>query len=93
MVFSYISAEHRPSTFQAAVSVPKKIFKRAIDRNRLKRHLREAIRLNQDSIPKRENEILRFILIYSTKEVLSGQQIHKAVRSLFDKLYDNGNTR
>ena len=35
---------------QAGVSVPKKAFKRAVDRNRLKRQLREAYRLQKGNL-------------------------------------------
>ncbi len=36
-----------PGTFQVAVAAPKRNFKRAVDRNFLKRRIREAFRLNQ----------------------------------------------
>ena len=38
------------SPLQFAVSVPKKNFKRAVDRNRLKRQMREAVRKNKMEI-------------------------------------------
>ncbi len=38
--------------FKLGVSVPKKKFKRAVDRNRLKRLIREGFRLNQVQIEK-----------------------------------------
>lgn len=53
--------------------------------------MREAIRLNQSLIPVREGQTLRFIIIYAAREVLPAQQIHKAVRYLFEKLNKDEN--
>lgn len=72
--------------FKASVSVPKKIFKKAVDRNRIKRQLREAIRLNQHFIPIKEGYVLQFIFIFIGKEIMESQQIDLAVRSIFSKL-------
>ena len=44
----YLQTEHTSdSKIQAGFSVPKRNFKRAVDRNRIKRLMREAYRLNQ----------------------------------------------
>jgi len=72
--------------FRAAVSVPKKLFKKAVDRNHIKRQLREAIRLNQQLIPIKEDRILNFMLIFIGKDLTGSQQIQTAVRFLFNKL-------
>jgi ribonuclease P protein component len=72
--------------FKAGVSVPKKIFKKAVDRNKIKRQLREAIRLNQHLIPEKDGHLLHFILIFVGKDILESQQIDRAVRSIFSKL-------
>ncbi len=76
-------------TFKVAVSVPKKIFKKAVDRNLIKRKIREAIRLNQQHLTaycERTMTCIDFMLIYTCKEICPYQQIDKAVRSLFEKL-------
>ncbi len=72
--------------FKAGVSVPKKIFKKAVDRNKIKRQLREAIRLNQHLILEKDGHLLQFILIFVGKDILESQQIDRAVRSIFSKL-------
>ena len=50
---------------QILVSVPKKHFKHAVDRNRVKRQVREAFRLNKDiiypSVPDGSQLLLAFV--------------------------------
>ena len=58
------------------VSVSKRLFKRAVRRNLLKRRLREAYRLQKDLLPGGGTDIL---LAYNTKEILSFAQIREAV--------------
>ena len=36
---------------QVLISVPKRLFKHAVDRNKAKRHIREAYRTNKDLLP------------------------------------------
>ena len=57
------------------VSVPKKLFKRAVRRNLLKRRIRESYRL-QKEILERPLDIL---FIYTSPEVLPSETIFKAV--------------
>jgi ribonuclease P protein component len=48
---------------QAGFSVSKKRFKRAVDRNHIKRHMREAYRLNRTDLPE-FNQKLAVLFIY-----------------------------
>ncbi|MBK9398840.1 MAG: ribonuclease P protein component [Saprospiraceae bacterium] len=92
MVYSIKPPSGRLLSFKVAVSVPKKLFKKAVDRNTLKRRLRESVRLNQASlneICQSANISLDFMLIFVGKEMTDYQQIDKAVRSLFEKLTRN----
>ncbi len=92
MVYSVQPSSGRLLSFKVAVSVPKKLFKKAVDRNTLKRRLRESVRLNQASlneICQSANISLDFMLIFVGKEMTDYQQIDKAVRSLFEKLTRN----
>lgn len=68
------------------VSVPKKLFRRAVKRNLLKRRLREAYRLQKGLLDGIDADIL---LIYSSREVMSSSEIYKRVGELLDRLAKN----
>lgn len=61
-----------------AVSVPKRLFKRAVKRNLLKRRIREAYRTQKELVGGMGVDVL---FTYSTKEVLDYQHIRIAVEA------------
>jgi ribonuclease P protein component len=65
------------------VSVPKKIFKRAVKRNLLKRRIRESWRLQKMSLNTKGVDIL---FTYSTKEILDQNTIQDAVSKIIEKV-------
>ena len=65
------------------VSVPKKLFKRAVKRNLLKRRIRESWRLQKDRMNSTGVDIL---FTYSTKEVMEYDQIRSSVEKIIDKV-------
>ena len=67
------------------VSVSKKYFKHAVDRNYFKRVLRETYRLNQHLLRNKINQPYVFMLFYQTKERLSYNEIEQKTIQLFEK--------
>lgn len=65
------------------VSVPKKIFKRAVKRNLLKRRIRESWRLQKETLNATGVDIL---FTYSTKEILKFEDIQAAVAKVIEKI-------
>ncbi|HWS00141.1 MAG TPA: ribonuclease P protein component, partial [Prolixibacteraceae bacterium] len=70
------------SPAQAGFSVPKRTFKRAVDRNRLKRMIRESYRLHKQLLYNslgNSNFRMALMLIYIGKEELPYEKIEPAV--------------
>lgn len=87
------AAERRgPFPFQAAFVVPKRRFKKAVDRNRIKRLMWEAYRLNKHLIgahtepgvePERQ---VALMFIYTGKEEMEYAYVEKKMRRVLEKL-------
>jgi ribonuclease P protein component len=70
-----------------AISVPKRVFKTAVARNRLKRRIREAYRLNKDGLyAKLAGRRIALMLLYIAKEELSYAEIEAGVKKMIRKL-------
>ena len=66
------------------VSVPKKLFKRAVKRNLLKRRIRESWRRLKHQLNGEKG--MDILFIYSTKDVLTYQEIYVQVEAIIEKL-------
>ena len=76
---------HTTENLIRGVSVSKKYFKRAVDRNYFKRVLRECYRLNQNLLKENLNKPYAMMFFYQTKEKLSYQEIEEKTIQLFQK--------
>ena len=68
------------------VSVPKRLFKRAVRRNLLKRRLREAYRTQKNILPAKGYSIL---FLYNTKEILEYPALREQVAGVLLKLAEH----
>ena len=66
------------------VSVPKKLFKRAVKRNLLKRRIRESWRRQKHDLNVQQSVDILFI--YPKKEIQTYLQIYAAVGEIIDKI-------
>lgn len=67
------------------VSVSKKYFKKAVDRNYFKRVLRETYRLNKHLLIDNVNQPFAIMFFYQTKDKLTYQEINEKTIALFEK--------
>ncbi len=81
----YLPVEDAEKT-RATFSVPKRLFKLAVDRNRIKRQLREAYRLNRPSLEQENGKKFVIMFIYFAREEVPYAQIEKAVIELLKRL-------
>ena len=89
VVYMSIEQEEGAPSASMLVSVPKRHFKRAVKRNRVKRQVREAYRLNKHIlndvlIGKPYAMVLAFI--WQDKELRSTEEVNRKVKSLLSRI-------
>lgn len=89
VLFNLKEPEESEYPAQIAISVSKKNFKRAVDRNHIKRKIRESYRRNKhllyDGLEKNDQNV-NFFVIYTAKSDLDYVTIEKAMISLLSKM-------
>lgn len=68
---------------QVGVSVSKRNFKKAVDRNRIKRQLREAYRLHKSQISDKSYSVM---ILYIGRTHLESEKIHKVMHTLLNDI-------
>jgi ribonuclease P protein component len=82
----YFQKSPEEPTHQVMFSVSKRNFKRATDRNLIKRRMREAYRLNKASLSGTSK--LQMAYIYTAKEILLFKEIRDKLVLSFKRLQD-----
>lgn len=85
----YAHVEEGKFPASVAISVPKRLFKKAVDRNLLKRRIREAYRLNKPLFYSWLSELdqkLILVIQYQHRDILDYQSINTALKEALEKL-------
>jgi len=83
-VFFMPNPDQEHPCHQIMISIPKRNFKRAVDRNLIKRRIREAYRINKRQLPVQNKLLIAYI--YSVKDILPSTQIHERLVKTFKRL-------
>jgi ribonuclease P protein component len=89
----YIGMDQNDSLLsRTGVSVSKRNFKRAVDRNRIKRLMREAYRLHRSEYLSNILTPHAFMILYIGKQMPTLQELEKKMIVLFEKVSNNKTT-
>jgi len=91
--FKIIWKETTDSTVPAkiVISVPKRLFKKAVDRNRIKRITREAYRKNKNSFYTDINKKVVLMFIFTSKTIIEYKEMEEKIISILQRLGKNIN--
>ena len=88
LVWTWIEERRSPFPVQMSVSVPKKRFKRAVDRNRIKRLIREAYRLNKHRLYQGlqgEERQIAWMILFTGREEPTYREVEQAVQLMIKR--------
>lgn len=71
---------------QAAFACPKRNFKQAVSRNRIKRQLREAYRLQKELLPKENGKKFALLFLYISKDKPQYDTLASSIKKLLNTI-------
>ena len=84
---SWVEATENKVKVKVVISVPKRIFKRAVDRNRLKRLTREGYRKHKEILFKELNDKkMNVMFVYTSKTIMESWEIEEKMVSALQQL-------
>ena len=86
----YLYKEEKKMSLQFGVGVSSRNFKKSVDRNRIKRMIREVYRLQKSVLQnklKAKNGELNLFVIYTGKEIPVYAEVNIKMNKVLDKLY------
>ncbi len=89
----YIRIEHQEVSIKAGVTVPKRNFKSAVARNKVKRLLREAYRRNKATVFNNTDANFAFLFLYLGKEMPSYGQLDEKMKLVLNKFKVQNNEK
>lgn len=75
--------------FKTGVSVPKKLVKTAVGRNRIKRLMREAFRKNKYLVTSNFTQPYALMFIYISRDEISLEDLNKAMMKVMEKFNES----
>lgn len=82
-IFYLYDSSHTAPLPEVLFSISKRSFKRAVDRNQIRRRCREAYRLNKHLLPANPPSYIAFIFI--GKEIVDYQTIEKGIKGILSR--------
>lgn len=85
----YSISSSNQSQLKFGVSVPKKKFKRAVDRNRIKRLIKEALRLNKAILNNelsKQNVSIHIMVLYNAENIPSYNSVEIKIKEILNRL-------
>jgi ribonuclease P protein component len=77
----------QPVSVQILITVPKRNFKKAVDRNKIKRRIREIYRKNKQIIYQQaKSQSYYLMLIYTGKDIIEYKEAEEKIIKLFERL-------
>jgi len=89
VVFMLTEKKEGAAEVSLLISVPKKRFKRAVKRNRVKRQIREAYRKNKHlllNLLEEKEQNLMIAVIYLSNELISSAEVEEKLNSLLVRI-------